>query len=90
MNIQQHFWESMARGGAAAFPFDVSDTGAELRIDGSTDVLKAREFFLLLSTTGLAFRRCELIWINGPDAGVHFVSGKASKKKVEAASQDGS
>ena len=69
---------------------DVSDTGAELRIDGSTDVLKAREFFLLLSTTGLAFRRCELIWINGPDAGVHFVSGKASKKKVEAASQDGS
>jgi PilZ domain len=66
---------------------DVSDTGAKLRIDGSTDALKAREFFLLLSTTGLAFRRCELIWINGPDVGVQFVSGKASKRKDQPATE---
>jgi hypothetical protein len=62
---------------------DVSDTGAKLQIDGSTEVLKAREFFLLLSTTGLAFRRCELVWIDGSNAGVHFVGGKVSKKKSQ-------
>jgi PilZ domain len=64
---------------------DVSDTGAKLQIDGSTDVLNAREFFLLLSTTGLAFRRCELVWIDGENVGVHFVRGYASKKKSQAA-----
>lgn len=40
---------------------EVSDTGAKLEINGSPDVLRAREFFMLLSSTGLAFRRCEPI-----------------------------
>ena len=39
---------------------DVSATGAKLEVEGSADVLRAKEFFLLLSTTGLVFRRCEL------------------------------
>jgi PilZ domain len=60
---------------------DISDTGAKLEIDGSTDVLTAREFFLLLSTTGLAYRRCELVWIDGASVGIHFVRGDASKRK---------
>jgi hypothetical protein len=34
---------------------DVSETGARLLIDGSPDVLEARQFLLLLSSTGLAF-----------------------------------
>jgi hypothetical protein len=63
---------------------DISGTGAQLEVDGSTDVLKSIEFFMVLSSTGLAFRRCELVWINGTTAGVHFVSGK--KKKATAAS----
>src|ERR1700750_2248540 len=59
---------------------DVSETGARLKIEGSTDVLRAREFFLLLSSTGLAFRRCELIWVDGPQVGVKFTSAEKKKK----------
>jgi hypothetical protein len=61
---------------------DVSATGARLEVDGSTDVLTSREFFMVLSSTGLAFRRCELIWINGSTVGVHFVlnSGKKAER----------
>jgi hypothetical protein len=63
---------------------DVSATGARLEVEGSTDVLKSREFFMVLSSMGFAFRRCELVWINGSTVGVHFVSGK--KKKAKSAS----
>ena len=52
---------------------DVSATGARLEVEGSLDVLRAQEFFLLLSTTGLAFRRCELVRIDGNIIGVQFV-----------------
>lgn len=51
---------------------DVSDTGARLRMDGSPDVLRARQFFLLLSSTGLAFRRCELVRLEGTEVGIRF------------------
>jgi hypothetical protein len=57
---------------------DISKTGARLEVEGSTDVLKAREFFMVLSSTGLAFRRCEMRWVNGSTVGVEFV---ASSKK---------
>jgi hypothetical protein len=33
----------------------------------------------LLSSTGLAYRRCELAWVNGEEIGVNFL--KNSKKK---------
>ena len=62
---------------------DVSETGAKLKIDGSPDVLRAMEFFMLLSSTGLAFRRCELIWVEGSNVGVHFVSNDPRKKKLK-------
>nr|WP_247342192.1 MULTISPECIES: PilZ domain-containing protein [unclassified Bradyrhizobium] len=52
---------------------EISETGARLRVDGSPDVLKSRHFFLLLSRTGLAFRRCELVRLDGPEADVQFV-----------------
>jgi hypothetical protein len=58
---------------------DVSATGARLEIDGSTDVFQTKEFFLLLSATGTAFRRCELVWINGVTVGVHFIVGKRAR-----------
>jgi PilZ domain len=60
---------------------DVSSTGARIEIEGSTDVFQAKEFFLILSTTGTAFRRCELVWINGMTVGVHFITESAQKKK---------
>ncbi|WP_456765984.1 PilZ domain-containing protein [Bradyrhizobium sp. USDA 3650] len=55
---------------------DVSDTGARLRMHGSPDVLKARQFFLLLSTVGLAYRRCKLIRLDGSEIGVQFVTSR--------------
>src|SRR5262249_8714585 len=44
---------------------DVSEMGAKLTVDGSVEGLALKEFFLLLSSTGLAYRRCELAWVNG-------------------------
>jgi hypothetical protein len=52
---------------------DVSDTGAKLGVEGSLDGLSLQEFFLLLSSTGLAFRRCQLAWVNGDNLGVFFL-----------------
>jgi hypothetical protein len=58
---------------------DISASGARLEIDGSTDVLQARQFFLVLSSTGLAFRRCELVWMNGSTVGLRFLANKKKK-----------
>jgi hypothetical protein len=60
---------------------DASASGAKLEVDGSTDALKTQEFFLVLSATGMAFRRCELVWANGPHVGVRFITEKTKKKK---------
>ena len=51
---------------------DVSDTGAKLTVGGSIEDLNLKEFFLLLSTMGSVYRRCELAWVNGDQIGVHF------------------
>ena len=51
---------------------DISETGAKLGIESSIDGLALKEFFLVLSSTGLAFRRCELAWVNGDRFGVIF------------------
>jgi hypothetical protein len=59
---------------------DVSDTGARLSIDGSIEGLAMMEFFLVLSTMGKAYRRCQLAWVNGNQVGVHFL--KPGKKKI--------
>ncbi len=62
---------------------DVSSTGARLEIEGTTDVLRAKEFFLVLSSTGLAFRRCELVWIDGTTVGIRFLVNKSNKKGAQ-------
>ena len=46
---------------------DASATGARLEVDGSLEVLMAHEFFLILSSTGLAFLRFELVLVNGAE-----------------------
>lgn len=53
---------------------DVSDSGARLAVDGSLEGLVLNEFFLLLASRGLAYRRCELAWINGDELGVRFLN----------------
>ena len=60
---------------------DVSETGAKLTVDGSVEGLHLKEFFLLLSSTGLAYRRCELAWVNGDQIGVNFLKQGDKKKK---------
>ncbi len=61
---------------------DVSATGARLDVEGTLDVLRAGEFFLLLSSTGLAFRRCELVRVDGTAVGVRFVTEKKKGKSA--------
>jgi hypothetical protein len=63
---------------------DVSETGAKLTIEGSVEGLHLKEFFLLLSSTGLAYRRCELAWVNGDQIGVTFLKHGDGKKKKHA------
>jgi hypothetical protein len=58
---------------------DVSATGARLEVDGSLEVLKAHEFFLILSSTGLAFRRCELVRVDGSEVGIRFVAERKTR-----------
>jgi hypothetical protein len=64
---------------------DVSETGARLEVDGSLEVLQAQEFFLVLSSTGLAFRRCELVRVAGAEIGVRFMAEKSGKGRAIAA-----
>lgn len=61
---------------------DVSETGAKLTVEGSVEGLHLKEFFLLLSSTGLAYRRCELSWVNGEQIGVNFLKQVDKKKKA--------
>jgi hypothetical protein len=61
---------------------DVSETGAKLTVEGSVEGLHLKEFFLLLSSTGLAYRRCELAWVNGDQLGVNFLKPADKKKKA--------
>ena len=64
---------------------DVSEVGAKLTVEGSVEGLNLKEFFLLLSSTGLAYRRCELSWINGDQIGVTFLRLDKKKKQSQRA-----
>ena len=67
----------------------ISDTDAELAVEGSIQGLNLKEFFLLLSSTGLAYRRCELVRVNGTEMDVSFLKGKNAKKRQgKAANKD--
>jgi hypothetical protein len=62
----------------------ISDTDALLTVEGSIQGLNLKEFFLLLSSTGLAYRRCELVRVNGTEMDIQFLRGKQGKKKSGA------
>lgn len=64
---------------------DISETGAKLTVEGSVEGLNLKEFFLLLSSTGLAYRRCELAWVNGEQIGAGFLKPDAKKKPTRRA-----
>jgi hypothetical protein len=64
----------------------ISDNDAILTVEGSIQGLNLKEFFLLLSSTGLAYRRCELVRVNGTEIDVQFLKGKNKKKRPGASS----
>lgn len=59
---------------------DVSEFGAKLQVEASIEGLTLN-FFLLLSSTGLAYRRCQLDRVNGEELEVSFLRQKAKAKK---------
>src|ERR1700740_2835104 len=67
----------------------ISDNDALLTLEGSIQGLNLKEFFLLLSSTGLAYRRCELVRVNGAEIDVQFLLGKNKKKGPDAALAQG-
>jgi hypothetical protein len=67
---------------------DVSQTGARLLIEGSLQGLDLKEFFLLLSSTGLAYRRCQLVRVDGNQIGVAFLAQGKSAKTAKQRSAD--
>jgi len=67
---------------------DVSQTGARLRIEGSLEGLDLKEFFLLLSSTGLAFRRCQMVRVTGDQIGVKFLARDKFRKSPKRQSAD--
>jgi hypothetical protein len=62
------------------FDDDAAVGGAKLTTKQSLEGLDLREFFLALSTTGAAFRRCELVWLNGNEMGVRFLDHNDQKQ----------
>ncbi|MBR0995164.1 PilZ domain-containing protein [Bradyrhizobium japonicum] len=66
----------------------ISDTDAILTVEGSIQGLNLKEFFLLLSSTGLAYRRCELVRVNGAEMDIQFLRGKNRKKRGSAGGRD--
>ena len=60
---------------------DISQSGAKIEVEGTLDVLQAKEFFMLLSSTGLAYRRCELVRVNGTEMGIQFLKGRHRNNK---------
>ena len=67
--------------------YDISDDGAKIAVGSSIEGLQISEFFLVLSTTGLAYRRCQLAWVNGDQIGVTFLQ-RGQKKTVRRESRD--
>jgi hypothetical protein len=60
---------------------DVSVSGARLIVCGSMEGLNLKEFFLILTPNGAAFRRCERIRVNGDEIGVRFLKKSEAREK---------
>ena len=59
----------------------ISDNDAVLTVEGSIQGLNLKEFFLLLSSTGLAYRRCQLVRVTGDEIGVEFLAPEKKPKR---------
>jgi len=59
----------------ACVMIDISQTGARLMVEGSLQGLNLKEFFLLLTSTGLVYRRCRMVRLSGDQIGIEFIRG---------------
>jgi hypothetical protein len=57
---------------------DISQTGAKISVSDSVEGLNLGEFFLALSRTGVAHRRCRMMWVKGDTMGVSFAATNAA------------
>ncbi len=64
---------------------DVSEDDATLKVEASFEGLALKEFVLLLSSTGLAYRRCQLARVQGEELEVRFLRKNAKKPTKEPA-----
>src|SRR5437588_11799548 len=69
--------------------YAISDNDATLTVEGSIQGLNLKEFFLLLSSTGLAYRRCELVRVNGTEMEVSLLKRKNDKKRPGSVPNNG-
>jgi hypothetical protein len=60
---------------------DISANGVLLGVEGPVAGLDLHEFFLLLSSNGLAHRRCELVRLSGNQIGARFLKADTGRKK---------
>ncbi|MCP3401888.1 MULTISPECIES: PilZ domain-containing protein [unclassified Bradyrhizobium] len=59
----------------------ISEEGARLTLEVSIESLSLTEFFLVLSSTGLAYRSCELDGVNGAEITVKFLRARDRRKE---------
>ena len=65
---------------------DVSETGAKLTVEGSVEGLHLEGILpAAVVDRTLAYRRCELAWVNGDQIGVNFLKQGDKKKKAAGA-----
>lgn len=57
---------------------DISETGAKISLPESVEGLNLGEFFLALSRTGVAHRRCRMMWMKGETVGVSFMANNVT------------
>ncbi len=69
---------------------DASDSGARLIVATPLEGLNLKEFFLLLPSSGLVFRRCRLVRLQGNEIGVEFLKhgGKPKERASGRAAAD--
>ena len=63
---------------------DVGEGGARLSLGDAITGLQLTEFFLVLSSMGLAYRHCKLAWVNGDQIGVSFLNRRRSRNGVKS------
>jgi hypothetical protein len=63
---------------------DVGEGGARLSVGNTIMGLQQTEFFLVLSSMGLAYRHCRLAWVNGDTIGVSFLNRARGRKGAKS------